>query len=262
MKSKSIAIWVVVFILLSTGTVWADLSDGLIAYYSFSGNANDESGYGHNGNVYGATLTIDRFVNPNSAYSFDGVDDYIDFGSGISTLFDSWDSFTLAAWIKHSESSTFDSIIARHDDRKGTFNYAIGVIDNKFVLIADQSYVDSRWLRSNTVLTDGLWYHVVGVYYNKNMTVYVNGTEDESDIFPAGGIGDLTASLYIGKTGYWSGYPDDRYFSGVIDEVKIYNRALTDSEVYDLYLIPEHSAVVLGSIGIGFVTWLSRRCEM
>ena len=259
MKSKSIAIWAVVVVLLATGTAWADLSDGLIAYYPFSGNANDESGYGHNGTVYGATLTIDRFGNSNSAYSFDGVNDYIDFGSGTSTLFDYWDSFTLAAWIKHSESSTFDSIVARHDDRNGTFNYAIGVIDNKFVLIADQAYVDSRWLRSNTVLTDGLWYNVVGVYDNKNMTVYVNGREDGSDIFPVGGEGDSIASLYIGKTGYWSGYTDDRYFNGVIDEVRIYNRALTDSEVYDLYLVPAPGAVILGSIGIGFVTWLRKR---
>ncbi|MFH1885047.1 MAG: LamG domain-containing protein [Planctomycetota bacterium] len=259
MKRQSILV-LAILVLTATGTAWADLSNGLIAYYPFSGNANDGSGYGNNGTEYGATLAIDRFGNPDSAYSFDGVDDYIDCGSGTSTLFNSWDSFTLAAWIKHAESSTFDSIVARHDDRNGTFNYAIGVIDNKFVLIADQAYEDSRWLRSNTVLTDGLWYHVVGVYDNKNMTVYVNGREDGSDIFPVGGTGDSTASLYIGNTGYWSSYSDDRYFSGVIDGVRIYNRALTETEIAQLVPLP--SAVILGSIGLTFSGWLLRRRKM
>jgi len=48
------------------------LKDGLVAYYPFNGNANDESGNGNNGTVYGATLTTDRFGNTNKAYSFDG----------------------------------------------------------------------------------------------------------------------------------------------------------------------------------------------
>ena len=53
-------------------------TDGLIAYYPFNRNANDESENGNHGTVYGATLTTDRFGNPDSAYSFDGVDDYIE----------------------------------------------------------------------------------------------------------------------------------------------------------------------------------------
>jgi hypothetical protein len=60
-----------------TEVVQADINTGLIAYYPFNGNANDASGNGHNGTVNGATPTTDRFNNPTSAYSFDGVDDYI-----------------------------------------------------------------------------------------------------------------------------------------------------------------------------------------
>ena len=51
--------------------------DALIAYYPFHGNVNDGSGNGHHGTAYGPTLTQDRFGNVDSAYSFDGVDDYI-----------------------------------------------------------------------------------------------------------------------------------------------------------------------------------------
>jgi hypothetical protein len=52
-------------------------TDGLIAEYLFNGNADDTSGGGHHGVVQGATLTTDRFENPDSAFHFDGVDDYI-----------------------------------------------------------------------------------------------------------------------------------------------------------------------------------------
>jgi len=55
----------------------ADISSGLAASFPFNGNANDASGNGNNGVVYGATLIADRFGNANSAYSFDGTDDYV-----------------------------------------------------------------------------------------------------------------------------------------------------------------------------------------
>ena len=54
-----------------------NLQQGLVGYYPFCSNANDESGNGSNGTVYGATLTTDRFGNPNSAYEFNGTNNYI-----------------------------------------------------------------------------------------------------------------------------------------------------------------------------------------
>ena len=54
------------------------VQDSLVAWYPFNGNANDETGNGNNGIVYGAILTADKDGNENSAYSFDGVDDYIE----------------------------------------------------------------------------------------------------------------------------------------------------------------------------------------
>ncbi len=76
MKTRVFAVCVVVF--LFCGITHAGLSDGLVAYYPFNGNANDESGNGNNGIVHGATLTADRSGNANSAYSFNGIDNYID----------------------------------------------------------------------------------------------------------------------------------------------------------------------------------------
>ena len=67
----------IAFFLLVCGTIHADLTDGLVAYYPFEGNADDMSALENHGTVYGATLVNDRFGNPDGAYSFDGDGDYI-----------------------------------------------------------------------------------------------------------------------------------------------------------------------------------------
>ena len=92
---------VILFFTALNGTCYSGINDGLAAYYPFNGNANDESGNGSNGTVYGATLVADRFGNPDSAYQFDGVDDVINCGD--TSYFDFGTGFTFAAWIKVSE---------------------------------------------------------------------------------------------------------------------------------------------------------------
>lgn len=86
---------------IAAGTASADLSTGLVARYDFDGNANDLSGYGNDGTVHGATLTVDRFGNANSAYYFDGVDDSIAVAN-TNGVFDLTASWTLAAWVRPS----------------------------------------------------------------------------------------------------------------------------------------------------------------
>jgi hypothetical protein len=83
-------------ILGSYGFGHAGLNDGLMVHYPFNGNANDESGSGNHGTVYGATPTEDRFGNPNSAYYFDGIDNYIE-AAPIGTHGN--DSFTVSYWM-------------------------------------------------------------------------------------------------------------------------------------------------------------------
>ena len=62
------------------------------------------------------------------------------------------------------------------------------MIDYQFILIADQSYIGSIWLRSGVTLVDGLWYHVAGVYDSKSMKGYVNGREEGSTFFAGGDV--------------------------------------------------------------------------
>ena len=72
-------------------------TEGLVAYYPFNGNANDESGNRNNGIVYGATMAIDRFGNSNSVFSFDGIDDYIDFNMALLPVNGS--DFSISLWV-------------------------------------------------------------------------------------------------------------------------------------------------------------------
>jgi hypothetical protein len=101
MKTRVFAVCVVVF--LFCGITHAGLSDGLVAYYPFNGNANDESGNGNNGTVNGATLTMDRFGNPNSAYNFDGMNNFIEISS-LSNM--QYKPITYSVWINVSSYMT------------------------------------------------------------------------------------------------------------------------------------------------------------
>jgi hypothetical protein len=240
-----------ILVLAAAQIASADLSENLVAHWTFAGNANDVSAHGNDGIVYGASLTTDRFGNPNGAYTFDGANDYIDCGNGPSTLFDSTDSFTLTAWMKYSGLPTFGAIAARHDDRKPTFNYAIGVAHGKLVSAADQARIGSYWLLSSADLIEDVWYHVAYAYDSTSMTLYVNGQEQGSAVFGYSGAGDSIAKFLIGNTGDWPGYTDNRYFNGIIDDLAVYNRALTDAEIRDLSVVPVPRAALLGVLGLG-----------
>ena len=72
-------------------------TNGLVGNWPFNGNANDASGYGNNGTVFGATLTTDRFGNTNSAYSFDGINDFITVADNASLK---PTKVSISAWVK------------------------------------------------------------------------------------------------------------------------------------------------------------------
>ena len=88
--------------------------DSLITYYPFTGNANDSSGNNNNGVVYGATLTEDRFGNGNSAYSFDGIDDYIEVTNN-AKLKPTGFPVSVCAWIKANTSNQTTGLIFENE---------------------------------------------------------------------------------------------------------------------------------------------------
>ncbi|MEI6208835.1 MAG: LamG-like jellyroll fold domain-containing protein [Desulfuromonadales bacterium] len=136
------------------GIVHADITSGLVAYYPFNGNANDVSGNGNNGTVYGATLTTDRFGNANNAYTFDCVGNYIK-TPPIQKFFTD-ESVTLSVWFKPDSGGV---II----DEKDNFDYP-GWQDSQIEILNSGMVSIKVWDLPKVdlgVVTFGTWHHVV-----------------------------------------------------------------------------------------------------
>lgn len=216
-------------VLLTAGASPAGLNDGLVAYYPFNGNANDESGNGNNGTVNGAMLVNDRLGNANSAYSFDGVDDYIDCGN--NTILDITDSITVSAWIKHDtgEPGSWEDILM-----KGNATYGFQFYSSEGYFTFHLTSDGWRNLSSNIKPAPGVWYHIVGTYNGSEQKVYINGELKNSALW----TGQIESHLDMPLTIGYKVASDNSFFKGTIDEVSIYNRDLSECEIQTLYSNP------------------------
>ena len=204
-----------------------NLWDGMVAHYSFNGNANNVKA-NYNGTVSGATMSTGRGNDNNTAYSFDGVDDYIDFGSGILS---GNGSFTIVVSIN---STTTSSRILQQRDAQG-FNgqYMLDILDNGSIKF-NTYYYGFKWnVTSSSALNDGSWHHLAFVQKDNGGQMYLNGILEQTD--NTGGKVNLTSSLktYIG--GDLRDY--NSYYSGKVDDLRIYSRALSVSEIQTLHNI-------------------------
>jgi len=101
-------------------------TNGLVGWWGFNGNANDESVNGNDGTVNGATLTTDRFGAVDSAYSFDGVDDWIEVANNASINFDINQEYTTSCWANFSSSSlTSGEVICKWDNSYIEYPYKL-----------------------------------------------------------------------------------------------------------------------------------------
>ncbi|MGK5091030.1 LamG domain-containing protein [Deltaproteobacteria bacterium TL4] len=203
-------------------------TEGLVAYYPFNGNANDESGNGNNGTVNGATLTADRNGNANKAYSFDGVDDYINVSD--STHIDMTQAFTIGTWIKRSYQGTTDHPIISKFSTSFDKGYWFGPSQNKLVACLGGVSNVNNCLGSSTSI-DTNWHYVTFTFDGTNWRLYLDGKEDGTRSLSMDIASSANIDLAIGKATYLSG----RYFNGSIDDIRIYTRALSESEIQALY---------------------------
>jgi hypothetical protein len=223
-------------------------SDGLVANYPFNGNANDVSGNGNNGLVFGATLTSDRFGTPDSAYHFGGSGDYVFIAASPSLNITG--DLTIAAWVYLSSSSVdpnaviFSNLleISPHN------GYAFRLWDsNKLRFFSgDQS------LLATTPLDAELWAHVAVVLSGATATTYINGTLDSS------GTVAVPTSSSVNPT---IGASQERFYgwNGGIDDILVYNRALSPVEISELAQVPEPSTYALLIAGAALVLVTRRR---
>jgi hypothetical protein len=218
-----------------TSTLPANLQNGLVGYWPFNGNANDESGNGNNGTVNGATLTTDRFGNNNGAYSLNNLSDVIS-TTNISPSLNNY-SKTISVWLKFPNqyhysslsvvkngtaySSGFDLAIDQNNSAYGDNNYLVVFLAGNggaITFISNQSEL-------------GNWANLVAIYNGSEIKLYLNGNLKASQPF-TGNLNCTDSNIYFGL---WDNPSVPEVVSRQLDDIAIYNRALSPQEVTQLY---------------------------
>ena len=218
---------IIFLILVSFNLVFADnLSESLISYYSFDNqNSEDEQGV-NDGNLIGAQWIENGKIN--GAFSFDGMNDLITIPDNSS--FDNFGKITLSAWIKPNSVTVnggYHRIISTQAGSGTTAGWFIRVDDPSKANIWFRSSTGSEVeLQGTTTLVADNWYHMVAVLDGNASYLYLNGNLEDSDSFSPSGsfnpINEFTISSLNGN---------NEFFGGAIDEVAVWNRALSDLDV-------------------------------
>ncbi|MCK5229514.1 MAG: hypothetical protein KAR13_04570 [Desulfobulbaceae bacterium] len=219
--------------MMTNSLSFAGIDDGLVAYYPFNGNANDASGNVNHGTVHGATLIEDRFGNSNSAYSFDGNNDYIITNYTPSQNLGT--NFSISSWIKWNGSTgNHQRIVTKWQEGNiGSHEYSLFLYggSNKIRLS-----VGSGKIQSEFVPTLDTWHFVTATSNNSFAKIFIDGSLVFEKSYSTSIVYDQEP-LIIGGGG--TQYSMPRYiFNGVLDDIRIYNRALSDSEISELYNHP------------------------
>jgi len=227
-----------------------NLSAGLVAYYPFSGNANDASGNGNNAIFNNATLTADRFGNPNSAYNFNGVNNYIQIPNAPSI--NPSNQISLCAFVRpkgfYLGPCHGNSVLMKGDADYLPGNYQIRFDDNAYTFqnncntsIVDVIHQNFYSIGAQTpspgytpYINKDQWYCIVYTYDGTTSRFYIDATLIYSE--PSAGLSFSNGyDLFFGRLNSAS-YP--YWFNGDLDEVRIYSRAINDQEVTALCSTP------------------------
>jgi len=209
-------------------------SNGLVGWWPFNGNTNDESGNGNNGTVNGATLTNDRFGNVGQAYGFDG-NDFITIPD--NAVLNS-DYISVSIWFQ-TVSTSFGSLIYKTDPSAINEQYGLVLnypsINNIIWSVKNGnncSSPGSGWQTTNVNYnsSDGVWHQIVCTYDGSLSAIYLDNMLVTSSAFSVNIISACGGEINIGK-----GYNSSYLITGKIDDIGIWDRALTQCEIQDLY---------------------------
>lgn len=212
-----------------------NLSQGLIAHFPFSGNANDISGNNLNGTVSNAALTTDKDGNANNAYYFNGTNAYITLPFSALYDFNPQDSFSISVWILPDLGNPWpaQSLVVKApynpDFNLSSWNYGSYMLNYK----AMSGYAYTHVLNgTSTISSDPCWYNIITTYKNGVWKLYVNGALESSDLSQTRRIlKDGYSKIVIGRKGESSG----DYYKGKMDDIRLYNRVLNIDEVKAIF---------------------------
>lgn len=214
------------------------LTNGLVAYYPFNGNAHDESGNGNNATTILATLITDRNGKPNSAYFFNGLTDYIDTTDSL-TFRSLSNRFTITFWVNSLKTTNqFGAYYIISKDIWASSQWAVYSLDNNTIRIStwrpapESNLPLSRWTQFSFV-SDGV-----------HASCYMDGrivTTVVTNLYLVPVVG---AKLRFGGARYYTGEPVGQYY-GALDDVRVYNRPLSSNELASLYYYESRKNVQL-----------------
>lgn len=222
LKRISLVVGLVVMFL---GVGMARAEEGLVLHYTFdesSGTvAKDRSGNNNDGKIHGA-----EYVKCGDGYAlkFDGKDDYVDCGNDPSLNIT--DAITIEAWVKMDDvTKKYQSIVSKgwFPDYPAYWLYLSGTRGDPeihFQMIdSNEKSADAKFIGAQ----NNVWYHIAAVWKSgEKVTLYVNKTCYQGRAFATSAIADPTKAVNIGRI-----TEGGNYFQGLIDEVRIYNRALS-----------------------------------
>ena len=205
------------------------LTIGLVAYYPFTGNANDSSVYGNNGVINGATLTTDRNGISNSAYSFNGSSYIRIKGIDFSKSF----QFSLSVWIKPSDisSNRYYEIIRQEGPAKNAPDFLLafqeyGTILSFGLTTGNLNYLELDLQINKLNYANNKWHNILISYDGSYKNIYLDGNFIGNQI-QSGNINYNNTIASIGSTSATL----EEFFNGSIDDLRIYNRVLNSSEI-------------------------------
>jgi len=229
------------------------LTQGLVLYYQLNGNAIDSSGNHYNGIVYGATPTKNRFGIDSSAMSFNGSGNFIRVGDILDDVFSvSAAKFSISGWAKTNVPGSVASggglIIGKTGGGIGPYQWAMAHYSDKTVhghVASDSLFTNGTSVMSSTAEMNE-WFHFVFVFdgglpINERIKIYINTELKNTFELQKGILGTHTANtsqeICIGGQHLPgdSSTPSIPTYNGSIDEIRIYNQALSLTEINALY---------------------------
>jgi gliding motility-associated-like protein len=203
-----------------------------ILHLPLDGNTNDVSGNAINGTASNASLTTDRFNNPNKAYSFNGVNSFISIPYNNLFKIPTNGAFTIILWAQPSVTNTAGAIFVRSPYNANHYlsqwDYGIYQLNSQFM----SGYGGNHLVYSTGNITAAsCWYHLALTYNNKTWKLYVNGTLHAQENSGNHQVGQSNGGIALGKKGEANG----DYYNGKLDDVKMYNIELSSSQILDDY---------------------------
>ena len=217
------------------------LGDGLLAYYPLDGDGRDASGHGHHAVMKGATVTTNRFGCMASALLFTNNPALLTPAAGCLTIADTpelrpTNALTIAVWFKASTANGRNLVSKElgtglHDSL--VMWYESG---SAFMFQLEDTAGNAHHI-STAIPTAGLWHHAAATWDGAVLRLYLDGSVVGSTPF-TGAIRYDTNPIYIGADDNDGDDVPDEGWAGSVDEVRIYNRGLSSSEVSQIYHLP------------------------